>query len=259
VTAAAPPAGGYAPGPGSHGHHVPFGDRWAALSPRQRIFAFVGVLVAVVIVVNVIAAIRQPPPPSPSCASEPCTPPTRPAGGNGSGVVVHPQPGSTAPRLGLDGTWTFPLGVSIEYDKDVWLEPGTDSQGPDWVTLVSRSKALDGSPAYSLFIQVLPAAGSDPVAIRDARIGYFRPNFPDLLDEPDAKRQVLGIPLFGVQNAVARLLVGTFKGTTSTRTIAVLAASDASVNVVMSLSANDFYRGSAMAQTDSVMASVMWP
>jgi hypothetical protein len=253
-------AGTYASGSGPHPHRVPFGDRWARLTSRQRVVAFVAALVAVVVIVQVIGSLRKPPPAPPPCATSPCPPPERPGGVGDTGIVVHPAAGSTAPRLRLDGVWTFPLGVSLEYDKDIWLEPGADNQGADWVTLRSKTTTASGNQAYSLFIQVLPAIGNDPTTTKATRIDYFRAGFPDILDEPEPKRQVLGVPMVGARPAVASLLVGTFNGTTPTRmTFAVVAASDQAVTVVMSMVAEDAFRASAMSATDSVMGAVAWP
>ncbi|MDQ3880493.1 MAG: hypothetical protein M3295_05430 [Chloroflexota bacterium] len=244
VPAGAPPPGYVAYGPSRQWQYRAPGDRKSGLSAGRLILIFVVVLVVILAVGAVLVFLLQPKPVAPECPD-----PSQACG-------IPPQPPSDLPALVTGTTWSSgDLGFAFEYDGELWTVNKEDGRS---VELLVRTQ----SGAVTFGIQGASAAEANPQSLLDAAIGSLDERVLGLTAEADADRQPLGNPIVGYVDGVGGVYRGTLdspQGPGSEVSVAVLAASDGQVSLVVTIVTPDELRDAAFSIGDSMMNTLRWP
>lgn len=219
------PAGGILPPPPGPG---PARTRGGAV-----IAVVAGILLGVIVVVVVALALREPDPETSPCVpGEPCGSP--PAG---SGALVR-------------GTvWSGASGVQVEYNDDLWSV----------ATSSSTELQLRVGDAAWLWLQV--HANSTPQEAHDLRFRDLQGLVPDLAADTADEHTILG-PSVGYRDGPG----GAYSGTVDTAqgpggrvAVAVMAAGEGDVTVVVSVLADSGLRDDVFSLADSLLNTFRWP
>jgi hypothetical protein len=240
---------------------------------------FVLAIGIVVLLVGAIGAAVAPPPPTANCPDPrvPCAPaapatlnPNAPNGaGTGAprptairpgtvggpiGALPSPRAQSNAAKQALGTTWSSSsMGFTIEYDAQIW---SIGDEGSNGLFLT----AGNGSVALTL---VGYQAGE--VSARDAfqrEVDRLSDTVLGLTEEPDDASKLPGTPIIGYEPGVGSVYTGTLnspQGPGSNVSVAVLAASDSQITILVSVISVDKLREPAFHAADSILNSVRWP
>ena len=239
---------------------------------------FVIALGLVVLVVGAIGLAVSPPAPTANCPDPrvPCAPGTRPtlnpnapssagAGprptairpgtvGGAIGPLPSPRARSDAPRLVHGTSWaSSALGFTLEYDEGIW---SLENEGSNGLYLI----AANGNVAVT--VVGYPAGEVSPRDAFQREVNRLGDTVLGLTEEPDEARKLPGTPVIGYEPGVGTAFTGTLnspQGPGSNVSVAVLAATDSQITIVVNVITIDSLREPAFAAADSILNTVHWP
>jgi hypothetical protein len=186
----------------------------------------------------------------PTSGTSPATPASAPP------IADLPQPvpaGDSAP-LRTGATWTSrDLGFGLEYNDRVWeIQEETGS----------RLVLAAGNGAVLLSVEGFQASGASPKALIQQKIRTLGDAVLGLTEEADPSRQLPGRPIVGHRQGLGALMNGTLdspQGPSTNVDVVILAATDSSISLRVTLLADDDLRDPAFAAADSILNSIEWP
>ena len=202
-----------------------------------------------------------PPTPGPSIA-----PASQPPGGTATPAapviptpalafpVPTPRAASNAARLAAGALWTSEAhGFAFEYDGQIWA---VRDEGTSGVFLIAArgnvGLTIVGYPAGE--VSSRDALQREVDRLKDVIIGFT--------EEPDAAKQLPGLPIIGYEPGVGGVYAGTIntpQGPGPNVSIALLAASDGQVTILVNVTTVDSLREPAFHAVDSILNTVRWP
>lgn len=240
----APPAGYAVHPPYPQWQYLPPGDRPPARSGGGILLWFGAALLLAVAIGALVVWLLRPGPVEPQCpdAGEACAaPPVRPEG---------------APALRLGTTWVSEdLGFAFDYDPEWWE---LEDEGDRSAALVIATTAGD----VVFLIEGASAADNAPEAMLAEQVDDLEDRILGLTAEEDADRQLLGEPIVGYRDGVGGLYRGTLdtpQGPSTDVSVAVLAATDGEVSLVVTVVTPDEIREPAFQLADSLLNTLRWP
>ena len=190
-----------------------------------------------------VLATPPPPPPSPTPAP--------------SGVpalnLPQPRPASAAAPLHSGRVWSSSeLNFQLEYDDGLWL---VQSEGSTSLVLSA------GNGAVVVAIEGFSATGS-PAQLVQEKLRDLGDQILGLTEETDPTRQLPGVPSVGHHPGVAAVQTGTLntpQGPGANVDVVVLAATDSTITLRVTVVAVDRVREPAFAVADSLINNILWP
>ena len=248
-------------------------------SPMRLLLFFVVALGIVLLVVAAIGLAVSPPPPTANCPDPrvPCPPEPRPTlnpdapsgggtvaprptairpetAGSAIGPLPSPRARSNAAKLAHGAGWaSSALGFTLEYDDGIW---SLEDQGSNGLYLV----AANGNVAVT--VVGYPAGDVSPRDAFQREVNRLRDTILGLTEEPDDARKLPGTPVIGYEPGVGTVFTGTLnspQGPGPNVSVAVLAATDSQVTILVNVIAIDSLREPAFSAADSILNTVRWP
>ena len=203
-----------------------------------------------------LAWVLQPGPVEAACPvpSEACgAPPVRPEPDVGQPPDVDRD---AAPALRLGETWeSEDLGFSLDYDPEWWQVAG---EGDRSLGLVIPAR--EGEVTF--IIEGASAAEQSPESMLAAQVDALEELVLGLTPEDDTDRLLLGQPIVGYRDGVGGLYGGTLdspQGPSMDVAVAVLAASDGEISLVVTVVSPEEIREPAFLMADSLLNTLRWP
>lgn len=167
--------------------------------------------------------------------------------------LPQPLPASSAEPLRNGVLWTSSaFGFTVQYNPGIWA---LDSQAGAAISL----SAWQGSVMVS--IQGFDPS-SDPASLIQQKVARLGDSVLGLTRDTDVTHRPPGRPFVGFRRGEGELLTGTLnnpQGPTTTAGVAILAATDGQVAIVVTVLAPDSLRDAAFYFSDAVLNSIRWP
>ncbi len=165
-----------------------------------------------------------------------------------------PLPASDAGALRIGQVWTSrDLGFSLEYNGRVWtIEEETAT------SLVLTA----GNGAVLMSIEGFPASAASPKALLQQKVAALGDTVLGLIEEADPARQLPGRPIVGHRQGFGVLMNGTVdtpQGPSANVDVVILAATDNTISIRVTLVADDDLRDPAFSVGDAILNSLEWP
>ncbi|MFN2483674.1 MAG: hypothetical protein ABR509_01885 [Candidatus Limnocylindria bacterium] len=244
-SAIGPPPPGYTVYPqSSNWQYEAPGNRRSGMSARRVILIFAAVLIIILAIGTLLVFVLQPKPVEPQCPD-----PEQACG-------IPPRPPSDVPALVAGDIWSSDdLAFGFEYDGELWEIAAEDTRSVELV-IPTRSGdvtfALDGASA----------ADAAPDALMNDRVDALSERILGLTPETDAELQPLGEPIVGYIDGVGGVYRGTLdtpQGPGADLAVAVLAASDGEISIVVTVITPEDLRDAAFSIGDSILNTLRWP
>ena len=168
--------------------------------------------------------------------------------------LPQPLPATDAGALRIGEVWTSSeLGFGLEYNGRVWaIERETAT------SLVLTA----GNGAVLLSIEGFPASGASPRALLEEKVQALGDIVLGLTEETDPARQLPGRPIVGHRQGFATLMNGTVntpQAPSANVDVVVLAATDSTISIRVTLVTDDDLRDPAFSVADAILNSIEWP
>ena len=248
---------GYAPHPQSpYWQYRPPGDQRPG-SPGRTVLLWFGLVLLLVLAIGAaVVWLLQPGPVQAECPDplEACgAPPARPEPDVGREPDVDPD---AAPALRLGETWqSDDLGFSLDYDPDWWEVVG---EGDRSLELVIPARA----GPVTFLIEGASSAEQSPESMLAEQVDALDGLVLGLTPEDDTDQQLLGQPIVGYRDGVGGLYGGTLdspQGPSMDVAVAVLAASDGEISLLVTVVSPEEIREPAFVMADSLLNTLRWP
>ena len=183
-------------------------------------------------------------------STAPTTAPTTPP------IAGLPEPllASDVAALRIGEVWSSSeMGFTVEYSGRTW---SIQDETATSVVLTA------GNGAVLLSIEGFPASAASPKALLQQKVTSLGDLVLGLTEETDPARQLPGQPIVGHRQGFGVLMNGTIdtpQGPSANVDVVILAATDSTITIRVTLITDDDLRDPAFAVVDSILNSLEWP
>jgi hypothetical protein len=191
-----------------------------------------------------------PPPTDAPATPPPATPePTAPT----DFVVPAPRAASDAAPFRAGSVWrSEQWGFNFEWDEDIWR---IREEGPEFVFMVA------GGGRVALTVGAYDATVTSPQVAFATERTRLEGQFLGLIEEPDPRMQLPGLPNIGYRVGLGGVFAGTAnsaQGPTVNVSVALLAAGDSRITILVILVTTNDLRAPAFSLVDSMLNTLRW-
>ena len=191
-------------------------------------------------------------PPSASPSESPTAPPT-PSPTPPAAQLPQPIPASNAGPLRIGETWSSTgMGFELEYDSSLWQ---VEDESANALTLSA------GNGAVLVSIEGFKVSTSLKSLIQQ-KVNKLADVILGLTEESDPSRQLPGKPVVGHRQGFGTVMNGTIntpQGPGANVDVVILAATDNTISIRVTVVTVDDLREPAFSVADSILNSISWP